>query len=241
MLSVKSNIDEVLRFTDRFNRNFPFAVALALTRTAQDVQREVYDEQRDEFDRPTPYTMNDLFIKKATKNNLVAEVAVKDRLYSKTTRSPEDILGHQFLGGGKRKRKAIEVYATQAGLIGPSEYLVPSDYAKLDAYGNMSRGQVAQIMSQLRLGIDLYQYASKSKRSMAKRRGVGYFWSRGGHLARGVWKRDGRYDVVPVLMVAGSVSYTARINVSRVGERVTAAKFAGHLRAAWEQALRTSR
>lgn len=240
MLSVKSNIDEVLRFTDRFNRQFPFAVALALTRTAQDVQRAVYDEQLREFDRPTPYTQRDLFIKKATKSNLVAEVAVKDRLYSKTTRSPVDIIGHQYLGG-VRKRKAIEVYATRAGLIGEREYLVPSDGARLDAYGNMSRGQVAQIMSQLRLGIDPYQYASKSRRSAAKRKRNGYFWSRGEGLARGVWLRDGPVDVMPVLMVEGKVTYRSRIDVARIGERVTAEKFRAHMTAAWERAKATAR
>lgn len=241
MISLNSNIGNVLSFVDKLNRQYPFAVASALTKTAGDVQAAIYDEQRSRFDRPTPYTMKALFIKKATPQNQTAEVAVKDRLYSKTSRSPADILGHQYYGG-QRKRKAIEVYATRAGLIGPSEFLVPSEYAKKDAWGNMSRGQVAQIMSQIRIGIDQYQYATKSSRSKLNQKKAGaYFWSRGGHLARGVWLRDGRFEVVPVLMVESTVTYRQLIDVQGIGQRTAARTFDANFAASWRRALATAR
>lgn len=241
MINLSSNINEVLSFTDKFSKQYRFAVAVALTKTAVDVQKAIYADQRTSFKSPTPYTMKGLFIKGATKDNLQAETAVKDRLYSKTTRSPAEIIGHQYYGG-VRKRKAIEGYATRAGLIGPREYLVPSQYAKLDGYGNMRKGQVAQIMSQLRIGIDENQYATKSARSKRNQKKAGsYFWSRGGHLARGVWLREGRSDVLPVLMAEGAVRYRPLIDIKRIGDAVARQKFSGHLLAAWRTAMATAR
>lgn len=244
MISIKDNVDEVLRGIDRFSSQAPFAIALALTQTANQLKAELVAEQARVFDRPTRYTQNALWVNKATKQRLVAEVLLKDRLLSKTTRSAADVLGHHYTGG-KRRQKALEYYAVRAGLISTSEYLVPGDYARLDSYGNMSRGQVQQIMSQLKLGLDPASWASKSARSKraVQRAGV-MFWSygklRGSHLARGVWMRDGN-GVVPIMMVARATAYPQRIKLRAIGDRVFAARFKANLQRAWDRARATAR
>jgi hypothetical protein len=240
MISIKSNINEVLRFTDGLIKQQRFAVASALTATATELRSELYAEQKRVFDRPTPYTQRSMFVRKATPQKLVAEVILKDRLLSKTTRSPAQILGHQY-EGGKRKRKQIEEYCERAGLLSANEYLVPSEGARLDQYGNMSKGQVAQLISQLRVGLDPLTYASKSTRSVRNQRKAGQvFWSRGGSLARGVWMRAGD-SVVPVLMVERNINYRQRIDVKRIGDKVFGLQFEANLRTAWARAKATAR
>lgn len=240
MISVKSNVDEVLRGLDRFMDQAPFAIAVALTKTAVKLKDEIVAEQAKVFDRPTPYTQRGMFVRKATKQRLVAEVLLKDRLLSGTSRSRVETIGHQY-SGGARRRKAIEYFATRAGLIGANEYLVPSTGARLDSYGNMSRGQVAQVMSQLKLGSDPASHATKSVRSKRNQRLAGLmFWSRGGHLQRGVWMRTS-ISVVPVLMAESNVKYSKRIDIQRIGDRVFAQHFKPALEQSWARALATRR
>lgn len=239
-LDLSSNINEVLGWTARLHPQFQFACAVALTRTIQDAQRDVIDEEKAEFDKPTPYALKATFIRAAKKTNLSAELVIKDRAMAKTGQSHMDTIGHEFTGG-TRRRKQIEGYATAAGLLGAREYLVPAAYARLDSYGNMSRGQVAQIMSQLRLGLDPYSWKSKSARSKRNQKRAGImFWSRGEHLKRGIWMRDGS-DVVPIMLAVSSVTYKKRVDVIAISERATLLNFDRHLAREFALAVATAK
>ncbi|WP_428421944.1 hypothetical protein [Methylibium sp.] len=238
--SVSSNVEEVIGSTARFVKQMRFATAVALTKTGKDVQAALYGEMRGVFDRPTSYTLRSLFLKPATRDDLTAVVQLKDQELSKTSRTPDDILGQEFKGG-YRMRKGIERYAERAGLISASEYLVPGAGARLDSFGNMSRGQTAQVMSQLRLGLDPTSWATKSARSKRNQKRAGeMFWSRGGHLARGAWLRRGR-AVLPVLIVVDRPHYQQRIDIPSTGASVTASVFDRHLTEAVASAWATAR
>lgn len=239
VINISHNIDQQLGFLSRLHDQFPFAVAVALTKTAVDIEKATVDAMRRDFDRPTPYTLRAFYVSKATKHRLVASIELKDRRLSKVAAAANETIGHQFTGG-TRNTKSLERYAQRAGLISSGEYLVPSVGAPLDRYGNLSRGQTAKIMSQLRLGLDEYAWQSKSRRSRASRRLDGYFWSRGGRLPRGVWLRAGT-GVKPVLMVAAGVAYPKLIDVDRIGMRITNAVFERHLSQAWSRAIATAR
>jgi hypothetical protein len=172
-------------------RQVPFAASLAINRTAQRVREETLVEMSAQFDRPTPLVMKSLFITPATKARLQAAVYLKDReIGGKNSRSMAEILGHQF-AGGTRLRKRMEDAFTGAGLIGLGEYLVPGPDAKLDQYGNLSRGQTQQIYAALRLFRDPYQNATQSKRSLRNAKAAGrMFWSDGkgaNKVRRGLW------------------------------------------------------
>lgn len=57
--------------TERFSpRRLNAVMATALTRTAQDVREAVRQELPRVFDRPTPYTLNSLFVRPATAQRL---------------------------------------------------------------------------------------------------------------------------------------------------------------------------
>lgn len=240
MLKVSSNIDEVIARVGGDARQVTFATAVALTRTMKGVEQDLYDDMRRVWDRPTPFSLRSLRVLPARKDMLEASVEIKDRSYSKSSLSPQQIYEHQYFGG-PRKQKAIERYAQRAGLISANEILVPASGAKLDAYGNMSRGQVQQVMSQMRLGLDPYAWASKSKRSQANKAKAGrMFWSRGGHLARGVWIRRGR-STLPLMLVADSPVYRARMDMQRVGMASFDRRFEAEFDKAYLTAIRTAR
>ena len=190
------------------------------------------------FDRPTPYTQKSTFIKPATKQNLQAMVFIKDTsIGGKNNYSLADILKQQF-GGGTRLKKRIESAFMRAGLIGANEFLAPGSGAKLDAYGNLSKGQTQQIMSQLRVSFDPASYKSNSSRSKRNVKMAGQmFWSRGGKLPRGVWMRDGR-SVHPILMVISQPNYRQRIDMNKIVQGVVDSRFDNEFQKSLEAALR---
>lgn len=131
-------------FSDRRARA---GLATALTRTAVAVRQSQQAEMRDVFDRPTRYTLNSLYVRPATADSLRAEVGIKDDF---TSRSPIKWLRWQ-IDGGNRTAKAFERLLIRAGAMPADMLAVPGRFARLDAFGNMSTGQLRQILSQLRI------------------------------------------------------------------------------------------
>jgi hypothetical protein len=136
--------------------------------------------------------------------------------------SAAELLTQEFSGGG-RIQKRLERLFTRVGLISSNEYLVPGAGAQLDMYGNMSRGQVQKITSQMYADLDQWKWKSDSRRSRKKRVASAYFWSRGGRLARGVWARYNFAHgsaIKPVLLVVSHVHYRKLIDMQKIGDRV---------------------
>jgi len=149
----------------------PFATALALTRTAKFVEGEIRKEIPRAFSAPTRFTLNSLWTKTATKRKLVAEVRVKDESFK--AKAPIEWLSPQIYGGS-RGVKRFEERLRKVGVLGPNQYAVPGQAAKLDAYGNMSRGQLVAILSDVQAHWDPAQNAtraSRAKRGARRKRG----------------------------------------------------------------------
>lgn len=243
-IQVKHNIDSMIKLvSQRYRKQINFATSKTLNVLAETIKKDVVTEMKRNFDRPTPFTINSLFIKYSTKQNIKARVYVKDRELAKS-KSLSESIGHQF-SGGKRIRKRLEYWFTQAGYISTSEYLVPAAGAKLDAFGNMSRGQITQVLSQLKAGSDSASYSSSSARSKAKRKAAGYFWSRGGKLKRGVWQRFGFAHggaVKPIMLVAkNDPIYKQRINMQRLGDIVVKRDFDSEFKKQLDNAIATAK
>lgn len=240
-VSITSNVDNVTRYlTNIADKQLKFATALALTKVAKTAQADLKKEMKRAFDRPTPYTLRSVFVKPANKRSLFAEVGIKDVESGGNSKPASKILRHEFKGGS-RGRSRLEFWLSQAGLISSREYVAPGQEARLDRYGNMSRGQVQQIMSQLKVGPDPLAYASGSKQSRSKRsRLKGYFWSKGGQLPRGVWMRDGG-DVLPVAIVIRKPRYYSAINIRQVVEKTVKRVAAVEIEKAINYAIRTAK
>ncbi len=223
------------------NDQVPYATAQALNAVAFKVKKETGPaEMRSVFDKPTPWTLRSLYVRKANKRNLRAVVGFGNDLYSKSRSSPNEILGHQLSGGGRRE-KGLEVWLRNAGMISAGEFVTPGSAAKLDSYGNMSRGQVMQIISQLRIGSDRNAWKSTSTRSKRSVKRAGrIFWSRGGHLHRGAWKAVGS-SVVPLLIVVGQPQYKARFNLQKVVSQTVNQHFDREFKTALQRAIANPR
>jgi hypothetical protein len=246
------------------SRQVPFAVAKTLTQLAQGAKKVTEEEMARKFDRPTPWTMKSLFYVPANKNDnpIMSRVWLMDGMGRQGGRAGQNklaVIGHQFLGGD-RPRKQLEYWLQRAGLIGTNEYIAPGERARLDQYGNISRGQVQQIMSQLKLGVDPYSWSSNSKRSrrnvakageMFFSRGPGQWsgrrsWKNGHpqHLPKGVWMRikfGHGQAVVPILMVIKKPRYTQRIDMIGIGRAYHKANFEPLFKMNLYEAMRTAR
>jgi hypothetical protein len=85
------------------------------------------------FDRPTPYTVNSMYLKKATSTDLNASVQWKT---SSTGGSAGKYLQPEVFGG-KRPTKGFERALQSAGLMPKGYVAVPTDEAPKDSFGNV--------------------------------------------------------------------------------------------------------
>ncbi len=201
------------------------------------------------LDRPTPYTTTSWRVKKmAKKDDLTMGVGMSDWLSDKQSLGADTKLWHHFVGG-QRSRKGLESRMQRIGLLGTGEYLVQGDGARVNSFGNMSPGQVAQIFSQLRLqtesGYDSQPTGSKrSKRAVAKAGKI--FWSKGdsssrqNSLPRGVWMRD-KNGLNALLIAVSKTRYRRRFDLDKFGAFITKRDLDDLFKKHWQKAIETAR
>ena len=253
MLSINiTGLDAVKQALGQASSQVPFALAVAMNATVEKARAEVRKEMTVVFDRPTPWVLNSLRIKRATKANPEAELAFKDK--DSVTNSRSMVLPH--VAGGPRVFKAMEARLLAAGLM-PSGYnAVPGGAAKLDAYGNMDRGQITQLLNVL----GTYTEAGYNKanartvarlaKGNAKKNQYGFtYWvnpvsgRRGGHLQPGVYQRVQTgfgTSLKPILIFVRRAAYQSRLDFYGITQRVVTQHLEPEFIKAFEAAMRTA-
>lgn len=229
--SVKSNVAQLAQSLRIEREDLPKRVATALTWTALEVRKSLREEMQRVFDRPTPFTLNAFFVKPATMADLTAVVWLKNRTVEDWMNVKPHYLEPQVFGGA-RPLKPFEARLQRAGILPAGMFAVPGEGARLDQYGNMSRGQIVQILSQLRTftesGFDAHPTGSaRSRRNVAK---AGQFFvgrPGGGKLPLGVWQRAGRgaRQLKPVLIFVRAPRYSERLKFYELAERTAQREF----------------
>lgn len=251
-LSVTSDIDKVRRqLTDVQQRQLPFAIAKGLTETAQLVKAAEVREMKDVFDRPTPYTLNSLFVRPATKQTQEAIVWLKDDRAGSGGMPDKYLLPE--IRGGVRVAKRFELALRSAGILPEDHVAVPGSGAKLDQYGNLSRGLIVQLLSYFRtFGTAGYSAnitdAKKAKLARGTKTKVGfeYFVSRpgDGKLPLGIWQRF-RFAqgtaIKPILIFVPGALYHSIFDFAYVAQSTFDREWPKQFGAALEEALRTAR
>ncbi len=244
MWSATDNAAEVAQtISDLGMRQLPFALSRALNATTDDVLVAVNMEILRAFDRPTPYTQKAF---KTTKS------ARKDYLLASVEQKP-DAIGRDYLStevtGGPRsmtgQERALDAKVSYAGVL---RTVLPADGAKLDAYGNWSRGQRNQVFANIGAMSDPFMNTPSAGKKAAKlaRAKTRYFVPRparnGGGLYPGVYQRDSAGNLNIILAFSDAVPvYTPRFNFEPVAEAAARAAFPDHLRAKWAEAMATAR
>lgn len=244
-IDVRSDIGELISKLRNVQREqLPFAIAKAVTGTAQVVKKALNTEMLYAFDRPTPYTLGSLYMSPATKAIPVAKVWLKDDA-GKGTPAAKFLLAE--ITGGGRRYKRFENALIARGLLPHGMFAMPGSAAKIDAFGNMERGQLMQILSavgaaEMRAG---YQ-ANRTARS-AKRKGrnlAEYFVGHPGGKALGIWQRVGFAHgsaVKPVAIFTRAPVYRVRYRFQEIAAQVVSEEFASQFNMAYAQAIATAR
>jgi hypothetical protein len=200
--------------------------ATALTRTARDIEGDWLGEIFASLDRPTSATARSVGVKPATAQDLVAEVFIKDRPVRADAPAPVDWLAPQE-EGGQRGIKKFERALIAQGSMPAGHKVVPGAYAQLDGFGNISRGQIVQVISQLGTAFSPgYQRVIGStlgkRLASAKRRGREYVAinkKQRGNLPLGVYQRDGR-ALLPVFLFVTTVTYRKALHLQESAQRL---------------------
>lgn len=218
-LDIRDNIAQVLRRLDERQRSIPVATSNALNLTVFQARVQEVEVMKRVFDRPTRFTLNSLFVHRASTQSLSARVFLK-----------ENVPGRHYLRpnifGGPRLPKGVERVMRSAGLLPNGMYAVPGRAAKIDSYGNMSRGQLMQVMSALKLAERTSGYSANRTARSTRRRGrrSTYFVGRPGkgRLPLGVWEvsRAGKMGTGPVLIFVRQPMYQQRFQFFQVAKNV---------------------
>lgn len=249
----KAGIDTVqliAKMSDLEKRQFPFAAMLAINDAMFDVREGWKTEIATVFQAPVPLTINAVLYKKATKDNLVAEVFLRNEATKGTP--PSRYLIESIKPEGGREEKPFEYLLRQAGVLGNNEFVTPARGFPLDAHGNVPGGILTAILSDLQASRNAdarSNAASRRKRSRRKNtdKAQVYFYDRGdrGKLPRGIYQRQGVRAGSSIRMVLaiveGAPVYRQRFDAYAIAERIFNKQFAIRFPERLAFAVRTAR
>lgn len=259
-IDVRTNLPGVAEAIRKLpTSQLPFATAVALNKTAEAAQAAVRDDMRSRFKNPTPWFLNSLRVRRATKQSLSAVVGFKDDAGGDFDNNP--MVGPHIYGGARRI-KAMEARLQNVGYLPRGWYVVPGGGAKLDANGNMSRGQITQLLNVLgtytEAGYNKANAATRAKLKKGTRKSYGFaYWvnpagagkglARGKrqakHLLPGVYQRVATpfgSSLKPILIFVQMTDYKAVLPFNAIVDRTVDQRFPAEFDAAMQLALRTA-
>lgn len=225
-------LDDVQRMLREAPKQAAFATAVALTRTAKEVEKRLQKDMAGQFDRPTRYTLRSTFSTSATRTSLQATIGIRDK-----GRAPPAIVLKEHFGGGMRGTKPMELALAGLGVLPKGWKVIPGQGMPLDGYGNPRRAMVREIIGALKSRMKTYKGRGKKVAL------VGYFAVPPGsdsHLHPGVYWQSGR-TIKPMLVFVAAAGYRKVIDLPKSAADVVNRDFARLFGEAFEQAMRTAR
>lgn len=258
-INVTHNFKQVSAAIASAKKQVPFALALALNKTGEAAVKDMQADMRRQFDRPTPFFMRSIRLKRASKTQPTPTAIVQFSEDGYWSGDPNSSIARPHVFGEDRAVKPMELRLQRAGLLPVGWRVVPGGGADLDAYGNMSRGQVSLLLNVL----GTYQEAGYNKANAKTRErlargnvkkglyGFTYFVNPasgrsryGRHLLPGVYKRVATpfgSSLKPVLIFVPRTRYRKRLDMFGIVDRAVQREFGRQFDAAWAQAMRTAR
>jgi hypothetical protein len=132
------------------------------------------------------------------------------------------------VAGGRRNLKSTEKMLNTKGFLPSGMVTVPGAAARLDQYGNMSRGQLVQVISALKAFPEAGYTANRVvQRARTKKRLPEFFVGEpgGGRLPLGVYQRMPDHTIRPILIFVKQPNYRILIPFAAIAERIYTADF----------------
>lgn len=217
MLSIKASgsiADIVKHAQDVHGRIVPYAASTALTRTAHIARKDTIPKQMQrDFFQPSRYTLNALFVQRASKDNLIARIAVKN----KGRKVPQENPLLPNVRGGGRKAKGFDMWLRREGYMRPDEFAIPTRVLSPKQYE--SGGWIRRLMKR----IEAPYVGGRRKRVFAGRVTVG------GTDKRGIWEawgkgRKGR-KIQPLFVFTKQPKYQAIFKFEAVAKKTAEQHF----------------
>lgn len=236
-------VDEIQggKIMGELKKQLPFAISKALNEVAIMVKEAERKEMEDVFENPTPYTLNSIYFKKATKHKLEAHIFIKNEASKGTP--PVKYLEPQIFGG-IRSAKSSEKQLREKRLMDDNQYWAPGSGARLNNYGNIAPGQIVQILSALKAFREVGYTANLNNRRMKSKNPLAnnLFAQKkmGKALYPGIYKRT-RTGVIPLLIFIENPNYKKQFNFYKIGSDVYDKNFEKKFNDAIQYALATSK
>lgn len=252
-------LEQVRKALADFPKKANNATVAALNRSLEWAETDVRREMRRTFDNPSPWVLQSMRkIYASTKDReFSVELSFKDRNTVESSRTM--IEPHVY--GGQRHFKAMEARLMGIGLL-PSGYnVVPGAAARLNGFGNMSQGQISQILNVLgaytesgfnKANLNTIKRLAKGglKSSQYGQYGFVYWVNRVGnpdprtrHLQPGVYQRvkTGLGSTLkPVLIFVKRANYKPRLDFYGIAKRTVNERFASEFDKAFALELSNS-
>jgi hypothetical protein len=239
---VAKGLDKAISNMKGVQKQVAFANTVALTRTAKEVHARLTAEMPKVFDRPTPYVMRGLAWLGARKGS--DEARVFARQFAGKGTPAEYILNPQVFGG-QRRIKRFERALQGKGLMPPGWIAIPGPGAKFDAYGNINRGQIVQMLSALKAfseqGYLMNRTNSRRSRKTADRNRYFVPARKQGAMPIGIYRHLGKHKNIPVILFKSAAQYRKRYPFIEMGKTMTRQIFDAEFSRAFAQAMATAR
>lgn len=207
------------------------AVSTALTRTAKDVQAAEKQAIREQIDRPREFTVNSVAIEPATGEKLFSRVFLK--VNQGSGRGAGKYMMPQITGGSGHLR-GYEVALQRKGMMPTGWRIAPGGAAKLDNFGNISKGTLDAVFRNLVL-----EGPRKPPKRASKRGPMRWFYllKQRGRLMPGVYIVEGAKGPRQVLRYESSLRFKKRYDFWGVASKTAREKFPEQFNRACQESL----
>lgn len=240
----------------------PFARSLAANEAAYLTSQTLRKLLPITLDQPTPFTVSGIRYRKGDKRSPAAEIYISDDAAKGT--SPAMYL-NALIRGQRRFQKRSERVLERAGILESDEGWIPASRTgiKLNRYGNLTGGQLTQILSGIKAfgeeGFSANLTPASRARGVKKGRAE-YVVMRGRRFPRGVYQRYGprrtakhKYGALPAgrktlprgikpqLLFVELPTYSKQLDFYRIAAEESRRRFVRAWPAALRRALATAR
>jgi len=177
MIKITVDPDKVFQreLTALEQKKLPWATQQAVNRAAAEIKQVWAGKVEEVFDRPVALTRNAVIVKKAryirnadgTRTPEPAEIYIRNKA-ARGTPPAKYLLAQVY--GGARAATGLEVGLQRLGILSDGQRAVPGEDMPTDGHGNVGRGVVKKILSQLGTRSGARTFQSPDKRQRRRKR-----------------------------------------------------------------------